>query len=214
MARWNPTFTEQELQNEQWRDVVGYEGIYSVSDLGRIKRDAPRSSNTGGTCQVGRILKPWLARGYPQVHLNRDGEQRAWTIHVLVARAFLGPCPPGKEVNHEDGVKTNTRLSNFSYATHMENEAHAVAHHLKAFGERNGAYTHPEKIRRGFTRDPTNIVRGEQQHDAKLTDETVREMRRMYANGGISYAELGRRNGVSKAIAMRAVKRKLWKHVS
>lgn len=144
----------------------------------------------------------------------KNGQRKSFMTYALVAGAFIGRRPEGMVINHIDGVKTNCAPENLEYITQAENERHAVRMGLKASGLRNGAYTHPEKVRRGFSRTPESIVRGEMQKDAKLTNEKVKEMRQLYAQGGISYGKLAKRYGVCKSIAMKTVKRQLWKHIA
>lgn len=108
---------------EQWRAVVGWEGWYEVSNLGRIRR-ARKTNNT----YVGRIRWPTLYRGgYAKVNLSRDGKREARRIHRLVAEAFLGPCPAGHEVNHKNGDKDDNRAVNLQWASHSDNQRHAFA---------------------------------------------------------------------------------------
>lgn len=108
-------------QSEIWRPIQGYEGIYEVSDLGRIRRspDSKPTSRSG----PGYVLKNVLnGHGYPNITLCRDGEQRSYGVHQLVCRAFHGPPPFERaEVAHGDGDRRNPRASNLRWATHAEN---------------------------------------------------------------------------------------------
>ncbi len=105
---------------EQWKECC--EGFYEVSDLGRVRRAKP-----GKTTWVGRVLKHKPGkRGYCRIHAVMDGVTKERKVHQLVAEAFLGPCPPGKEVNHKDTVKTNNKASNLEYITHNGNLLHAL----------------------------------------------------------------------------------------
>jgi len=129
----------------EWRSVVGYEGLYSVSTDGQIRRDAG-----GRGARVGRILKPSIANGYwfVSVHRERSGVATKLYLHVAVAQAFLGTCPVGKEVNHRDGNKLNPVRSNLEYRTRLGNMEHAVRHGLTAHGTRNAhAKLNPKKVR-------------------------------------------------------------------
>lgn len=108
---------------EIWKPVPGWEGFYSASSFGRIKRDAgsPR-------CRTDRVLKPMLnARGYFTVALVRTGTaQRPMMVHRLVLAAFIGPPPsPTHEGNHINGDKTDNRIDNLEWATRAENIQHA-----------------------------------------------------------------------------------------
>lgn len=99
---------------ERWLPVVGYEGLYEASDLGRV-----RSLHRAG---VPYVLKPGISGGrYPTVSLWHLGKGRTYCVHALVARAFIGPPPAGHEVRHMDGAFNNSRLDNLVYGTQGEN---------------------------------------------------------------------------------------------
>lgn len=116
---------------EIWKTIVRRKD-YEISSLGRVRRCTP-----GKNTYVGKILAGCLNRedGYIAVSIGTGHPEY---VHVLVADAFLGPCPKGKEVNHKDGVKPNCKWDNLEYLTHKENKEHATAHGLVASGERNG----------------------------------------------------------------------------
>jgi hypothetical protein len=102
---------------EEWRVVDGCP--YEVSDFGRV-----RSIRNGKRHR--RIMAAFRSgRGYFYVKLVRDGVRAKFSLHGLVARAFLGPRPDGCEINHLDGDKANNRPSNLEYVTHAENIRHA-----------------------------------------------------------------------------------------
>lgn len=107
---------------EEWRPVVGYEGLYEVSDRGRV-RSFPRQG-TGG----GLVSQRLNNRGYPIVSMTRPGHWATRTVHRLVTEAFIGPRPGGMEVRHLDGNRANAQLSNLSYGTRSENNLDAVGH--------------------------------------------------------------------------------------
>lgn len=109
---------------EEWRPVVGYEGIYEVSNVGRV-RSVPRV-DAAGRVRAPKIKAQTLSNGYPMVLLYKDRKQRAARVHVLVAEAFLGPRPPGLVVNHIDHDKTNNQTENLEYVTQLENIQAAV----------------------------------------------------------------------------------------
>jgi len=98
-----------------WLPVDGYEGLYEVSEYGLVW-SAPRATTSGG------LLKQFPDRhGYPHVTLTRNGSQKRHAVHILVARAFIGPCPDGQEVCHEDGDPARPHASNLRYDTHGGN---------------------------------------------------------------------------------------------
>lgn len=117
-----------ETQEEIWRDVAGYEGIYQVSSQGRV-RSLDRVS-------CGRRLRGVLMvgssdhAGYRQVHLAKGGRGNSATrkVHFLVCEAFHGPRPPGQVTRHLDGDKLNNRASNLAWGTPSENSLDSVRH--------------------------------------------------------------------------------------
>lgn len=116
---------------ERWLPISGYEGLYEVSDRGRIR------SLHG----AGKIRATPLVAGYPSLFLSKGGKKKFFYVHALVTRAFLGPCPEGKEVAHWDGVKTNCVLANLRYATPVENDADKIKHGTRPEGTKNGHAT-------------------------------------------------------------------------
>lgn len=111
---------------EEWRPVEGYPG-YEVSDLGRVR--SWRSNGKGGGFRAApRVFSPSKKRnGYLQVNLWRDGVRSTFTVHSLVAEAFIGPRPEGQECRHRDGDKSNNRKSNLLWGTPSENSMDNVA---------------------------------------------------------------------------------------
>jgi excisionase family DNA binding protein len=106
----------------EWRPVSGYEGLYEVSSDGWVRRAADGQ----GTPGAGYVLTPWIRSRYPCVSLYRAGRRCKRSVHLLVAAAFLGPCPPGLQCNHKDGDTANSRAANLEYVTPAENGRHAV----------------------------------------------------------------------------------------
>jgi hypothetical protein len=105
---------------EIWREVDGYEGLYQVSNFGRVK-SLPRATTSG------KILKIQInpKNKYCYVGLCRDNKKASKRVHILVANAFLGTNPNKLQVNHKDGNKANNKVSNLEYCTQSENMKHA-----------------------------------------------------------------------------------------
>src|SRR5712691_3060160 len=101
---------------EHWLPIMGWEDLYEVSDLGRI-RSLDRRTPRG--IRRGQVLKPFPGRnGYLSVDLSRDEVQTRRTMHRLVLEAFIGPCPAGQEARHgPGGSRTDNRLTNLCYGT-------------------------------------------------------------------------------------------------
>ena len=108
--------------SEKWLPIAGWEGLYEVSDLGRV-RSLPRPTARG--IRGGKILKPNPngRDGYSTVALCCGDLSRRKTafIYRLVAAAFLPPKLPGEEIRHGPGGKADDSLANLSYGTHIEN---------------------------------------------------------------------------------------------
>lgn len=115
---------------EVWKDIPGFEGNYSVSNLGRIRsnyRNFP-SSRGSGICSVReKILRPCdNGRGYKSVHLRVNGSAHRKYIHRLVAESFIPIDNRSLDVNHKDGNKGNNTLMNLEWLSRLENIRHAV----------------------------------------------------------------------------------------
>lgn len=109
---------------EEWRPVVGYEQVYSVSSFGRIRRD----KQSPGAVK-GRILKTSKGhRGHLAVDLSNGPHARSYSVHRLVLEAFVGPCPEGMEALHGDGIPGNNRVDNLRWGTKHENRMDSVKH--------------------------------------------------------------------------------------
>lgn len=101
---------------ELWKDIKDYEGIYQVSNLGRVKRVA-----------TGRVLKGCKDKyGYLRVDLCKNGKHKNHKIHRLVAQAFIPNTENKLEVNHIDENKTNNTVSNLEWMTAKENSNHGT----------------------------------------------------------------------------------------
>jgi NUMOD4 motif/HNH endonuclease len=168
----------------EWREVVGYEGLYQVSNDGQIRRHVDSGVRNYGTWP-GRILKQRTdEKGYWYVCL--PFHKLRW-IHRIVAAAFIGPRPDGYQLNHKDGNKDNNHVTNLEYCTPMENISHAINSGLRdTNGEANG--------------------------NGKLTTELVREIRSL--QGTLSQRGIAKRYGITKTTVGAIHKRKIWRHVS
>ena len=173
---------------EIWKAVVGYENFYEVSDGGRVRSlDHYVSHWRGGQRLVRGTLRYTPSLGaYPGVHLSKNGHTKMHTVHRLVAEAFLGPCPEGLEVAHNDGVPTNSRLENLRYATRSDNNK--------------------DKVRHGTHRKGTSVP------TSKLTDEDVRKIRAALAEGQSKMSQ-ARRFNVSHKTIRNIANNLIWNHV-
>jgi hypothetical protein len=116
---------------ESWRPVVGYEGLYEVSDQGTVRsldRVVIRSDGRRRTCPGVQLKQAVRPDGHAQLNLSRCGRYRTRRTHQLVIEAFVGPCPDGMEVCHNDGDPLNNHLGNLRYDTQSENARDVVRH--------------------------------------------------------------------------------------
>jgi len=122
---------------ERWLPVVGYEDLYSVSDLGRVRSEDRIIKHPSGSQKKwrGRVLKQSHIDRYPSVSLCREGGVKQIQVHIIVLTAFVSKCPPGQECAHGDGNKLNTHLYNLRWATRSSNHADKVAHGTARRGE-------------------------------------------------------------------------------
>ena len=109
---------------EIWRDVKGYEGLYQVSNFGRVKSLAKYKNGNGGSkfWIKEKILKPKkMENGYLRVVLHKNGEKKYFQVHRIVYEAFVGKIPQGMQVNHINEIKSDNRLENLNLMTPKEN---------------------------------------------------------------------------------------------
>lgn len=133
---------------ERWLPVVGFEGLYEVSDMGRVRsldRVLPYErvdQYSGRVLQIdrrrrGQLLQPGRKpSGHVSVALGR-GQSR--DVHVLVLEAFVGPCPEGKEALHGNDVGNDNRLANLRWGTRSENVFDAIRNGRRVYKTRAAA---------------------------------------------------------------------------
>lgn len=173
-------FALDAIDDEEWKPIAGYEKFYHVSTYGRIKSFKQR--------RTGKILKPQLdIGGYLRVGLSLDGKQKPFSVHILVATAFI-PNPDNKpEVNHRIGWKLNCYVGNLEWATHEENMEHAV--------------------RTGLAK-----IKGTENSQAKIQDEEIILYIRNNPDN-LSRKELAEKFGVDETLISLIQTGKLWRHV-
>jgi hypothetical protein len=121
---------------ETWKAVAGYEGLYEVSDMGRL-RSLDRTDSRGRH-RTGRVLTPRASGAYGHVafDLYVGGVPRRVTAHALVLETFIGPRPAGMEGCHNNGAPTDNRLANLRWDTTSENHRDSVRHGTHAMAKR------------------------------------------------------------------------------
>lgn len=174
------------IVNEIWKDVVGLEGCYQVSSLGRV-RSCDRVTSHGHK-RKGGLLRVHLGRGYLRVPLCNLGKEFTVSVHKLVAEAFLGDRPDGWQINHIDGNKANNCFLNLEYVTPQENMDHAVANGL------------------------LNPCRGELSGQSVLTSSEVLQIRKLLLQK-LTSASIARSFGVSRTTIDNIKHGKVWSHI-
>ncbi|MBV5348875.1 NUMOD4 motif-containing HNH endonuclease [bacterium] len=116
-------------EGEIWKDVVGYEGIYMVSNIGRVKSLMKvYYTGTNGRSRIFQnemVLKQYTHFGYNLLRLCRDGKTKLFRVHILVATAFIENPENLPIINHKDGVRNNNLVENLEWCTQAHNVKHA-----------------------------------------------------------------------------------------
>lgn len=121
-----------------WKPVVGYEGLYEVSDFGAV-----RCVTTKG-CYRGRTLKHYISKqGYLRVALTKNGKPKGRFVHRLIAEAFISRVDEKDEIDHINTDRLDNRLENLRWCTHKENQNNPISAKRRAESIRE--YRHSEK---------------------------------------------------------------------
>jgi len=172
---------------EIWKDVVGYEGFFKVSNHGRVK-SIDRVSMSGKKI-AGRVLKTRINKDcYEYVSLNNDSKCATKSVHRLVAIAFVPNHENKPQVNHIDCCKTNNTASNLEWVTGKENIHHASINGLMRCGEKCTI--------------------------SKLNKLQVREIKELYATGKVTLEKIASKYHVSNSSIWNVVNNKTWREVS
>lgn len=119
----------------EWKDVVGYEGIYEVSDTGKVRTKEGKATystrwKTERVWQQRTLRQKVSKDNSSRVSLWKDRKEKTWLVHRLVAKAFI-PRVEGKNyINHIDGSRLNNHVSNLEWCDHKENNNHAFDNDL------------------------------------------------------------------------------------
>ena len=117
-------FSKEELNNEQWKAIDGYDGLYEVSSLGRVR------SKHSGEWKVMRQRKG--GTDYWKINLSKNGNKKCFYVHRLVAKAFIPNSDENKtQINHRNEVKSDNRVSNLEYCTASYNNTYNDLHHRR-----------------------------------------------------------------------------------
>lgn len=116
--------------DEIWRPIAGYEDRYLVSNIGRVK-SISRISSCGRQLKEKILKGSMTTNGYRSVNLVKDGKIRFFTIHRLVANAFIPNVENKPCINHKDGDKLNNNADNLEWCDYSYNNKHALDNGLR-----------------------------------------------------------------------------------
>jgi len=169
----------------EYRDIKGYPG-YRVGNDGSVWS---RKNARWGLGETWKRLGPRKeSNWYPRVSLHHNRKVAAKYIHSVVLEAFIGPCPKGMEACHGNGNPNDNRLSNLRWDTKKGNMADCIKHGRTTKGEAN--------------------------KHAKLTEEKVREIRRLCAANLYTQQEVAGMMNVSQSTISLVSRRTIWSHVA
>lgn len=178
---------------EIWKDIIGFEKVYQISNLGRLRSlnrviILVRYNKAYRLNRKGKLMRPSLnTNGYPHVKLLNGDKKKVYSLHRLVALHFIDNLNNYEIVNHIDSVKTNNRVDNLEWCTEADNRTHA----RKIFND---------------------TTYGEECNLSKLTEDQVREIRtngRMEMTNG----QIGKLYNVSHETIRCVLNGKSWKHI-
>ena len=184
---WLDGFTIANEDEELWKPIENYEGLYEVSNKGNVRsldRDV-QYKKTDFTMKIkGVDLKPnVLKKGYLQVGLSKNGKRKSMLVHRLVMNAFNPTTDENLQINHIDGNKENNEVSNLEWVTAIENTNHAYDTGL---------------------RDDTIG------NNRKLTEDEVLEIIDLYETGNYTQKELGNKYNIGRNTVGEILLGKTW----
>lgn len=175
---------------EIFKDIKGYEGLYQISNIGRVKSlPKPKRNRSGKWTTSEKILKPSINfEGYTTSALIKNGIAKTKTLHRLVAKAFI-PNPENKlTVNHINGIRNDNRVENLEWNTQSENVSHAFRIGMK-----------------------TQI--GSKCPRAILNEKQVLEIRSKFKKRIYTRVMLGKEYGVSEHTIKKVLNKNNWSHI-
>lgn len=180
------------MKQEIWKDIEGYEGLYQVSSLGRVKSldryvNCPINGINAKRLAPGKILFLGCRNRYPFITLYKTNISKTFSVHWLVAKAFIPNPENRKEINHLNGSRLDNNVSNLEWCTHSENIRHADKTGLR------------------------KMPKGENQCNSKLKQHQVNSLRFEYKNNNITQLELAKKYGVSRQTISDIINFKYWK---
>jgi hypothetical protein len=175
---------------EIWKDIKGFEAIYQISNLGRVKslKRSITHSYWGKVNLSERIKKAFIDRcGYYSVMLHKESVKKSFSVHRLVALAFIPNENKKLDVNHKNGIKTDNRLENLEWMTRSENVIHSLKTRLKI---------------------PKN---GNQVHNSILSKENAIKIK--YEHKDLTHKQIAKLYGIDSSLVSKIRRNLNWKHI-
>jgi YesN/AraC family two-component response regulator len=179
---------------EQWKDLMGYEGYYQVSNHGRVRsldRAVPHARHGKINIKGKLMKKSRRPNGYEQVKLRQHGIKNYQArVHTLVLLMFEGLPPTTEhECNHKNGIRHDNHIKNLEWVTRSENMKHAY----DILGK--------------------DAQKGGENGNSKLTKNSVLEIRKLHLTGNYTQQKLGKMFGISHVNVGSIVHRETWRHI-
>ena len=188
------------IENEIWKDITNYEGLYQASNTGKIK-SLPRKEITKNPhnpdktmirTRNEKILKQSLDKdGYLKTALCKDSHAITYFIHRLIALTFLKNDENLPQINHKNGIKIQNNVENLEWCNQNHNMQHAF----------NTKLVDVRKLQ------------GENHWSHILNDNDILEIRKLYSMGNMNQREIGNKYGIDQSHVSYIVNRKLWGHI-
>jgi hypothetical protein len=174
---------------EIWKDIKGYEGLYQVSNLSRIKSLSRKQKNRYTYFFTKEmIVNPHLSyQGYLMFDLRRDNKRKCVYLHRIVALHFIPVVENKPTINHKNGIKTDNRIQNLEWCTQKENVHHACKNNLM------------------------NPVKGSNHYRTSLKEEDVIKIREESKDHSQKYLSI--KYKVSRDTIKFILSRRTWKHI-
>ncbi len=174
--------------DEIWKPINGYDGLYEISNYGRVKthRASYKFKNKKDCFLKNNTFHP---SGYFFVTLIKDKIRKSFSIHKLVACHFIENPNNLPQINHIDCDKSNNKADNLEWCDNLYNHLHAKA---------NGLFKYHKGSNHGM---------------AKLNESQVEKMREMYKSGLYTHKQLGVLFGIERGAVTGIINRKTWKHI-
>lgn len=181
------------LLNEEFRPIEKYENLYEISNYGRIKSLGIYHGKTNNYFYKPHIIKSNKTReGYLIVCLTNYGDRKYFSIHRLVAIAFINNPNNYKEVNHKDSNRTNNMVTNLEWCTRSYNCKYSYSHN-----NRKHIDVH---------------LKGENNPNSRFTNNDIKDMIKL-RNKGLKFREIAEKYNTTADYVSQIYNKKIWKHI-